>query len=739
MLNKDISRGIGLGVFDGCHIGHAELILALVSKSAYLDLVPAVYTFRNHPSYVTGDTGRISDGILTDDAERDRLLKEKGVADVIYQDFTETFSSLEPEEFLNDYIATGCNAKLVVVGYNFRFGRDRKGDVQMLSEWGMHNGIEIIIVKPVMYRGEPVSSSAIRKLIRTGDLRYANGMLGRSYRLSGEVIQGQRLGTKLGFPTANFYPADNMCLPANGVYVTRLFVNGKCYDSVTNIGNRPSVPGRTEQPVVETMILEGDIDLYGRKIDVEFMCKLRDEMQFESLDLLKDSVSKDVARATEYHADSEDIRVLGIRDNIKLSGIHSRRFATNILSISITLPADKERVSEYKLLSRVLTATSGKYPSRNLLINKMNSLYGAVINCSTSKSGDALTIEFTADALHCWDDDTYSFKDAADLLFDMISFPDLDENDCFKEEIVEAEKKGLISEIRSRENDKLKYSLDKAMAEYAGDSVFAVRAFGDVSVLEGLDGERLKRAYDRMLTSGYVYAGIAGRYDRQISDHVLDRLADIFRANEPERRIVPGVFPGYFYRTADPADKSEIRDVEQTKICLVLENTVGNVSYRNMGITLMNEILGGDVDSLLFRTVREELGLAYSVFSFSVPQMNALIMLAGVAGENSETAVTAMKEQLSRIRRGDYDDSILISAKISLRSMLVQSSDNLRDMMNNWSASEMRGSYTRVEDLIDEIERIGKDDLCRIAAWYKPAVSFIVTGKTRKSRIKQQG
>ncbi|MDD4327364.1 MAG: insulinase family protein, partial [Eubacteriales bacterium] len=224
-----------------------------------------------------------------------------------------------------------------------------------------------------------------------------------------------------------------------------------------------------------------------------------------------------------------------------------------------------------------------------------------------------------------------------------------------------------------------------------------------------------------------------------ISDHVLDRLADIFRANEPERRIVPGVFPGYFYRNSDPADKSEIRDVEQTKICLVLENTVGNVSYRNMGITLMNEILGGDVDSLLFRTVREELGLAYSVFSFSVPQMNALIMLAGVAGENSETAVTAMKEQLSRIRRGDYDDSILISAKISLRSMLVQSSDNLRDMMNNWSASEMRGSYTRVEDLIDEIERIGKDDLCRIAAWYKPAVSFIVTGKTRKSRIKQQG
>ncbi|MHB8963894.1 MAG: riboflavin kinase, partial [Saccharofermentanales bacterium] len=199
-------RGIGLGVFDGCHLGHMELIGRLVVRSAEMDLVPTVYTFRRHPSHVTGNKDRISGGMLSTDSDKDILIRSRGVKETIYQEFTEEFSRCTPLEFLDTYLKRQLNAGLVVVGFNFRFGRDRKGDTDLLKKWGSENGIEIVVIDPVVYKGSPISSSLIRGFLQNGEIDSANAMLGRKFSLTGKIVSGQKLGAKLGFPTANFYP-----------------------------------------------------------------------------------------------------------------------------------------------------------------------------------------------------------------------------------------------------------------------------------------------------------------------------------------------------------------------------------------------------------------------------------------------------------------------------------------------------------------------------------------------------
>ncbi len=735
--DNSLKRGVGLGVFDGCHSGHSALFYALTGRCEELGITPAIFTFRKHPSVVTGDNSRISDGILTDREEKEKLLNERGVETIIYQDFTKEFSQYDPEEFLDRFILRECKAALVVAGYNFRFGKNRTGDTELLSGWGEKNGVEVIIVEPVTYRGESVSSSAIRRYIRNGLIACANGMLGRNYSLKGSVIPGQGLGKKIGFPTANFFPGDGMCVPGNGIYATRLYCDGTAYDSVTNVGVRPSVPGRTDKPIIETMILNETVELYDKEIRVEFLKKLRDEKKFDSVDELRIAIGTDVSEASAFHSDAPDFYELRRIGEISLMGLKTSKFTTDILTVSITLPIDIKNASEYRLLSRVLTASCRKYPSRNLLINRMNFLYGAMISCLTVKTGNALSVEFSADALHSWHGDNYSFSDAAELLFDVIGDPDLDEQGLFREDIVEAEKAGLISEIRARENDKMKYALDKAMSIYAEGTVYAARAFGDAEMVAELDRKSLRVAYDRMIRNGAVLAGITGRYDKAMTDRIADHIRNTFHNNKPEKRIVPGAFPHDFYRKGEFIERREIRDVEQAKVCLICEDMTDHYSQRKSENVLLNELLGGHPDSLLFRVVREELGLAYSVFSMNVSTMNALIMMAGVAHENAGTAQAAMEEQLERIRNGDFEESLMESAKKSLRSSFLQSADSQKELLNNGMSSIFRGRYTLIQDLIYEIENVGKDDLCRKAAGYRPAVKFCVTGNKQKKTGRQ--
>ncbi|MHB1453172.1 MAG: bifunctional riboflavin kinase/FAD synthetase [Saccharofermentanales bacterium] len=728
---RPVRRGIGLGVFDGCHLGHMELIGRLVDRSHELGLLPAVYTFHRHPSHVTGDKDRISGGLLTTDPDKDLLIRSRGVEETIYQEFTEEFSRCSPQEFLDTYLRKSLNAALVVVGFNFRFGRSRKGDTDFLKKWGDENGIEVVVIDPVVYKGNPISSSLIRGLVQNGEIVSANSMLGRKFSLSGEIVSGQKLGTKLGFPTANFYPDPGLCLPKNGVYATRLTVGGVAYESVTNIGLRPSVPGKSSVPIIETMMLDADFDLYGKVVRIDFIHKIRDEQLFAGLDELKAAIGNDVETARGYHQNAQDYHTLAMIGSIKMSGLKTSRFTSNILIISMRVPLNNRTASEYSLLSRVITATCRAYPTRTGFAKKMDSMYGAEIDCSTEIQGDSFVLNFSADALDNWRGLESPFDETVALLFDMLQHPDYDDNGFFREDIVESEKTGLLSEILARENDKAQYAFDRCLQLYTEGSVYSTRSFGDADVIRTTDGCALKAAFDDLMAGAEITACLGGRYNRSDADRIVRMMQSVFEGNNPGTRMIPGKFPQSFIPKTDFRGFTEKKTVEQAKICIIYKGAPSYHSLEMPVYVLMNTMLGGDADSLLFKHVREEEGLAYSVYSAQLKYLSAIFMEAGVSPDNVQKAIDAMNAQIGKIQRGEFDAEMMKSAVKSITYAYSEISDSLRGLVRYFRNCEVTGMRIPIEDAIAIVRSIRPEQIQHAASRLLPSVTYVLSSEDR--------
>ncbi|MHB8962318.1 MAG: riboflavin kinase, partial [Saccharofermentanales bacterium] len=564
-----------------------------------------------------------------------------------------------------------------------------------------------------------------------GEIDSANAMLGRKFSLTGKIVSGQKLGAKLGFPTANFYPDPGLCLPKNGVYATRLTVDGTAYESVTNIGLRPSVPGRSTDPITETMVLEGTIDLYGKNVAVEFIKKIRDERLFAGLDELKGAIAGDVEAARAYHENAQDYHTLAQVGNVRLSGLKTSRFTASIFNITMRVPLDKKTASEYSLLSRVITATCRAYPSRTGFAKKMDSMYGADIDCSTEIQGDSFVLNFSADALYTWRGTGSPFEETVSLMFDMLLHPDFDENGFFREEIVESEKTGLISEIIGRENDKAQYAFDRSLQLYAGNSVYATRSFGDADIIRTADGRSLKAAFDDLLRGAEITASIGGRYDRSDADNVVRLIQTAFKENKPESRLIPGRFPQNFISKDSFRLLTEVQDVEQAKICMIYK---GAPSYHSLDMpvfVLLNTILGGEADSLLFRHVREEQGLAYSVFSAQLKYMSAIFIEAGVSHENIQKATEAMNAQIEKLRQGDFDKKTMTSAVKSITFSYREISDSLRGLMRYYRNCDVTGMRISIDDAIEIAGGIRPEQIRDAAATLTPAVTYVLTSEDK--------
>ncbi len=283
-------RVIALGFFDGVHLGHQAILSCAVNLANRLSIEPAALTFKRHPrAFVLG----ISPPILTPFETRKSLMEGLGIKSVFALPFGESIANLAPQEFITmlreEY---GCVA--VVCGDNFRFGKNAAGGPDTLSA----SGIATHIVEPIKWRNQIVSSTLIRKRIRLGSLYSANAMLGRTYFLEGDIISGFQEGRRIGFPTINLRPEDGVLLPKRGVYASRVTVGKTTYESVTNIGVRPTF---TDADIVsvESHILNFSGDIYGQRAKVEFVKLLRPEHSFERIDDLKNQIVKDVASAKE--------------------------------------------------------------------------------------------------------------------------------------------------------------------------------------------------------------------------------------------------------------------------------------------------------------------------------------------------------------------------------------------------------------------------------------------------------
>ncbi len=293
---KPLPSGVAIGTFDGLHIGHQQVIKALVDTCAKQDLRSVVYTFANHPREFTVKESR-PNRILTVDEKID-LLDGLGIDVLIMVEFDRDHMEIEAETFVKEILIKVLNTKYLAAGYNFHFGLGARGDVDLLTALGKTYDFTVTVVPPFELDGCPVSSTRIRELLKKGDIEAVNRLLGRHHTVSGVVVHGKKRGTVMGFPTANLAVSHNMTLIRPGVYVTRTWIGKSHYKSVSNVGYNPTF-SQTEF-TLETFILDYHEDLYHHYITVEFLHRLRGEIRFESKETLIEQIGRDVQDARLY-------------------------------------------------------------------------------------------------------------------------------------------------------------------------------------------------------------------------------------------------------------------------------------------------------------------------------------------------------------------------------------------------------------------------------------------------------
>jgi riboflavin kinase/FMN adenylyltransferase len=283
---------VALGAFDGIHLGHRAILGRAVTLARERGLEALACTFDPHPLEVLQpDRAPLP---ITTLADRLELIAETGIDTAVVVAFTRAIAALEPEAFVRDALAGTLRAREIVVGFNHRFGRGARGDARLLETLGPSLGFRTHVVAPLEVDGVPVSSSEIRAALGRGDLERAARLLGRPYALGGEVVHGAGRGRTLGFPTANVRM--DLRLPlAPGVYACRARVGPAEYRAVVNAGVRPTF-GETEL-AVEAHLLDFSGDLYGQRIHLTFLRRLREERRFPSVEALREQIAADVAAA----------------------------------------------------------------------------------------------------------------------------------------------------------------------------------------------------------------------------------------------------------------------------------------------------------------------------------------------------------------------------------------------------------------------------------------------------------
>ena len=291
---------LALGTFDGVHIAHRALFSrAKELKEKLGGALAGAWCFSDAPaSYLKKE----STPLLTPLDEKISLMLNSGLDFVAVGRF-ENFCNMEAEDFVKDILISRLGCTAAVCGFNHRFGRGASGDPMLLAK--LLGGDRVVTVDEIKYRGTSVSSSAIRRLITSGEIEDANAMLGRPYSLSAPVVEGKKLGRRLNFPTANqFFPKLTLP-PKSGIYATVCIIDGKRYVGVSNVGIRPTITDGTDSHVFncETYIVDFDGDIYGQSLTVEFHKRLRDEMRFPSVDELRSQIKKDTSAAINYFGD----------------------------------------------------------------------------------------------------------------------------------------------------------------------------------------------------------------------------------------------------------------------------------------------------------------------------------------------------------------------------------------------------------------------------------------------------
>lgn len=287
---------LAIGVFDGVHLGHQQIIRQTVSDARQHDCDAVVVTFDKHPASIVAPH-RVPP-LIYSQAQKLRTIQSLGADTLLLLRFDRAFSEQTGDQFIRSLAHDIGVIRSICVGADFVFGYKRSGNVALLKKLGAELNFTVHGVAAVALDGQIVSSTRIREAVRAGDFDAANQMLGRACSLSAIVVKGDHLGHRLGFPTANL-DTTGLLLPPNGVYAAHASIGGRTHRAVLNIGQRPTVDQPTPQIRVEVHLLDFSGDIYGQEMEITFAAKLRDEHKFASLDELKAQIARDIEKARQ--------------------------------------------------------------------------------------------------------------------------------------------------------------------------------------------------------------------------------------------------------------------------------------------------------------------------------------------------------------------------------------------------------------------------------------------------------
>lgn len=285
---------ISLGKFDGIHRGH-ELLLEHLTAKKEEGLAGVIFTFDIPPRK---NVEKIEAKVLTTNEEKMHIFEQLGVDYLVECPFTKEIMCMEAEDFI-DKIVNQLHVKCFVVGEDAHFGHNRRGDYKMLQEHAKEYGYEVIVVKKMQEDERDISSTFVREEIVKGNIGKANHLLGYRYFVTSVVAHGNQIGRTIGIPTINQLPSEEKLLPPNGVYVTEVYIDEEKYRGITNVGCKPTIEGKN--PIgVETHLLDFHGDVYDKVVTVEFICRVREERKFASIEELKEQMQNDIAYGRTY-------------------------------------------------------------------------------------------------------------------------------------------------------------------------------------------------------------------------------------------------------------------------------------------------------------------------------------------------------------------------------------------------------------------------------------------------------
>ena len=289
---------LAVGNFDGVHLGHNKIISSLIIKAKNENKPSAILSFHPHPRQFFSKT--LDCYKIISEEKKQNLLSDLGIDYYFCLKFDKSVSELSPSEFIINVLVNQLKVNKLVVGYDFRFGKNREGDIKLLEDYSKIHGFLLEVINPIKSdkSKEIYSSTSIRDFIKHGKMEEAKMMLGRSWTMEGEVIHGDKRASKMNFPTANILPHQEI-YPLKGVYAVSVILNNNKFAGIANFGERPTIEGN--KLLLEVHLFDFNKDIYGNYLTVEFLTFIRKEKKFNSFDILAEQIKNDIQVAREYH------------------------------------------------------------------------------------------------------------------------------------------------------------------------------------------------------------------------------------------------------------------------------------------------------------------------------------------------------------------------------------------------------------------------------------------------------